>query len=574
MALERVKDNPQSPLGLPQPLYIGDPANNLIGTANPGSNPPGGPAGSIFDQWTYNARDILTKVHASHTLKFGGEVTQLKFVQDAPWSARPQWGFNNYWDFLNDAPSKEFGTFNPLNGVPTDIRKDSRQNLYAFFAQDDWKARPNLTLNLGLRWEYFGPVSFIHNQLSKVVLGTGPNVLTGMKMVLGGNLYKAPKTNFGPEIGFAWSPTSIAGHDMSQKFVIRGGFGIGYTGTQQAITLNGWPNIPFTVGGTSLFGSNIAYDFPTDPHQFGPYPANPHTILQFDSNNIPIPGQGLAPVGVTGFPLNYPTTYTYHYSLDGQYDIGSNWVGTLGYQGSMSRHLTRQYNLNQVYGALGYALNPMVNDVDWYAQDGNSRLNALLTGLQHRFSQSFQLNMEYRLASSWDNGSGPYTVSNYQWNPNADWGPSDFDVRHAFKMWGIYSPRLFQGNRGWLEKIGGGWSISGILNAHSGYPFTPLYFNATCNITYASGACVNGSTSQLLPTGYLGGAHAGSSNNNFLTPGESSPRADRLISQGIRVLSPAVQLPFRLPAQDNCPRLQAFIGMLSAGHGTSIWTRP
>jgi carboxypeptidase family protein len=235
-----LRSNPQIPLGLPQTAFIGDPTNDhRIGTAKPGDNALGGPAGSVFDQWTYGYKDTVSKVHASHLLKFGGELTDLHFVQEAPWSARPNWGFNNYWDFLNDAPSFETGVFNPQTGVPTDVRKDSRSTLYALFAQDDYKLRPNLTLNLGLRWEYFGPISFTRNQLATVVLGSGANALTGMSIRVGGNLYNADKHNFGPQIGFAWSPKGVMGHEFNNKFVVRGGFGIAYNNEEEAITLNG-----------------------------------------------------------------------------------------------------------------------------------------------------------------------------------------------------------------------------------------------------------------------------------------------------------------------------------------------
>src|SRR5206468_6302780 len=121
--------------------------------------------------------------------------------------------------------------------------------------------------------------------------------------------------------------------------------------------------------GTDLTGNQIVYDFPTDPNQFQPYPANPNTVLTFGANNIPLTG---SPVGVTGFPTDFHTAYTYRYSTDVQYEFLPNWVGTIGYQGSMSRHLTRQYNLNSVLGAQGYPLNPRVNNVDYYSPDGKA----------------------------------------------------------------------------------------------------------------------------------------------------------------------------------------------------------
>ena len=512
-------DNPQIPLGLPQTAFIGaQNAGNQIGNVCPGCNALGGPAGSIFDQWTINFKDVATKVHHSHTIKFGGEVTKLKFVQDAPWSARPSYGFDNYWDFLNDAPVYENGTFNPLNGIPTDVRKDSRSTLLGFFVQDDWKVRPNLTVNLGMRWEYYGPISFLHDQLSSVVLGSGTDVLTGMSMRLGGNLYQADKKDFGPSLGFAWSP-----YKFNQRMVWRGGFGIGYTGEEEAITLNGWPNIPFTDGGATFTGStasNIVYAIPSNPHQFSPYPSNPNAIETFGTNNLPLTG---APVSVTAFPEHFATPYTYRYSLEMQYDLGHDWLATVGYQGSASHHLTLQNNLNLIYGAQGIALNPIVNNVDNYSQIGNANSNALLADIKHRFSHSFDIDMSYRWAKSMDDGSQPYAVANNQWYPKSAWGPSDFNVTQALKIWGVYSPTIFHGSNGWLEKVAGGWSLSGIMNAHTGFPWSPVVYANTCDLIYNSGACQNGSTTQLLPGQYLGGAGTEYNNSRFLSAGGNFP---------------------------------------------------
>jgi hypothetical protein len=542
-----LKSNPQIPLGLPQTGGIGDPgAGNQIGTVCPGCNALGGPAGSIFDQWTYNLKDVVTKVHGSHTMKFGGEVTKLHFVQDAPWSARPNFFFDNYWNFLNDAPYLESGTFNPQTGAPTDVRKDSRATILGFFAQDDWKLKPNLTVNLGLRWEYFGPISFIKNQLSTPVLGSGANVLTDLKMRVGGNLYNADKNDFGPQIGFAWSP-----YKFNQKLVLRGGFGVGYTGEEQAITLNIWTNLPFTNGNSNLTGSNIVYAIPSDPHTFLPYPTNPNAVLNLDpATNLPAVGSGVT-VGVTGVPQNFATGRTYHYSMEAQADLGSQWVGTIGYQGSQSRHLTRQYNLNQIYGAQGVALNPVVTDVDWYAHDANGHFNALLTELQHRFVHSFQMDMQYRYAKGRDNESGPYATSNYVWNANADMGPSDYDVTHAFKLYGIYSPTFFHGDHNWIEKVAGGWSFSGILNAHSGFPWSPV-FNGSCNIIYSNGACYpnNGGNTQLLPAAYLGGAKNSYSNNTFLSAGGNFPNG------GASYFTAPTFTDCTLPYPQTCPAPQ------------------
>jgi hypothetical protein len=500
-----LQQNPNGPWGLP-PIIFNNAFNNnpTLGTITPNGFGIGAPG--TFDQWTYGAKDVLTKVHNSHTLKMGGEVTRLLFVDNAPWNARPQYNFNNLWDFLNDAPQAESATFNPVTGVPTDFRKDTRSTLYGFFVQDSYKLKANLTVTLGLRWEYFGPISEKNGKLASVDLGTGANLLSGIRVRLGGNLYSAQKGNFGPQLGFAWSPGGgILGHDFNNKLVIRGGFGIAYNGLDEAISLNGRNNPPFLSAAGILTGNQIVYanSFPANVHTFGGYGSNPATIENFDpTTNLPIAGPNFALVNLTGYPATWQTTYTYHYTLGASYDVGRQWVASLGYQGSSTRHLTEQYNLNDVAGAAGFAFNPVVPGIDWYANDGSARFNALLAEINHRFSQSFQIDAQYRFSRSLDSGSNNFANGQYQYNLATNFALSDYDVTHAFKIFGVWSPTIFHGSQGWLEKVAGGWSLSGILNAHSGFPFNPVYFEPDPLYAGSSGA---GGSGALRPVAYLGG---------------------------------------------------------------------
>jgi hypothetical protein len=494
---------------------------DTIGTAGPqgygvGSN-------SHFGQWTYNFKDVATKVYHSHTLKFGADITRIAFLDSAPWNARPSYNFRNMWDFLNDAPYKENGAaFDPITGFPTDIRKDMRGGIYGLFIQDDYKLRQNLTVNLGLRWEYFGSIHSKENNLDTLLLGSGANVLTDMRIKVGGNLAVPPKGNFGPQLGFAWSPTKY-----NSKLVFRGGFGIGYTGLEAAISLNGRGNPPsqfyydhFDSGEALNDLGQIVYGVPTDPHSYGPFPSNPNTISPIDATtHLPTTG---APVSVTGFPYKMPTMYTYRYSFETEYDLGRDWVATIGYQGSTSRHMTRQYNLALVYSQVA-PQNPMVNTVDWYANDANANFNALLAGVRHRFSRSFQVDGSYRWSRSRDQGSHPYYTDNYMFDPSAYWGPSDYDTTHAFKLWGVYTtPNFFHGDQAWLDKVVGGWSISGIWNAHTGFPWTPVYHTAddsTCSAVIAN----NYWTCDMRPAAYKGGAGSDTSNAAFMRSGGNFP---------------------------------------------------
>jgi hypothetical protein len=518
-----LENNPEGPWGLPSVYIQRVDGGSTLGTLGDNHLDFGIGAPGLFDQKTIGVKNTLTKVMNSHTIKMGGEVTHMTFVDTAPWSARPSYYFNNMWDFLNDAPSAENATFDPRTGVPTDFRKDTRQTLFAFFVQDSYKVRSNLTLTLGLRWERFGSISEKNDNLSSVVLGEGNDALTGMSLRLGGTLYEVNKTDFGPQIGGTWSPSRF-----NDRMVLRGGFGVGYNGLDQAISLNGRSNAPFLSAAGNLTGSQIVYgvnSFPADVHSFSGYASNPATIASFDPDtNLPAPGPNFALIAVTGFPAEWPTTHSYRYSADLSYDLGRQWVATVGYQGSTTRHLTRQYNLNLVYAAQGIPLNPVVNGVDWYANDGKARFNALLGEIRHRFSSAFELSAQYRLSESLDDGSNNFATDHYQYDPSFSYGPSDYDVTHAFKMFGVWSPQIFKDGDSWAEKLIGGWTISGILNAHSGFPWTPVYNNIGCGVVYAeSGSNGGGWNCALRPAAYLGGAGDDYSVDAFRRPGGNFP---------------------------------------------------
>jgi hypothetical protein len=512
-------NNPDGPWGLPSTYIQNIDGSSTIGTVQPnnhldfGIGPPG-----LFDQWTFAFKDTLTKVVKSHTLKMGGEVTRMRFVDTSPWSARPSYYFNNMWDFLNDAPTTENASFDPLTGVPTDFRKDTRQTLTALFIQDDFRVRPNLTLTLGLRWSYFGSISENTDDLSSVVLGEGNAALTGLSLRLGGKLYDVSKTDFGPQASFAWSPTRF-----NERLVIRGGAGIAYNGLDQAISLNGRGNAPFLSSAGNLTGSQIVYgvnSFPSDVNSFSGYASNPATIATFDPNtNLPVPGgPNFAQISLTGYPAEWPTTRAVQYSVEAEYDMGNQWVASLGYQGSTTDHLTIQRNLNLVLAAQGVPLNPVVNHLEFYSNDGNASFNALLAGIRHRFSNTFELNGQYRFSRSMDDGSNNFANDAYVYDPGESWGPSDYDATHMFKLWGVWSPIIFK-DRGWLEKTLGGWTISGIFNAHSGFPWTPVYAGLGCGVIYGGsrGNC------DLRPASYLGGALEEFGDDAFKRPGGNFP---------------------------------------------------
>ena len=501
-----IKDNPQEPFGLPQDNIgvLNGPGGNNIGSIE--LNYFGAPGPSVFNQWTYSYKDVATKIMGRHTVKFGGEATRLYYLNESTYSARPGFNFFNVWDFLNDAPQGETGQFNPVTGTPTAARQDERETIYGFFAQDDFRVLSNLTINVGLRYSYFGPLSEKYGNLDTVVLGGGANVVTDLSIRKGGNLWQAQKANFGPQVGFAWSPGPF-----HEKVVLRGGFGLNYNQEEIAISGNSSGNPgrtvspQFSLSNPDSPNPGIVYAIPSDSKSLFGYPANPNTIVSFGANGLPTTGQ----LGVTAFPSNLPTAYTEHYSLDTQYDLGHQIVATVGYQGSLSRHTYFHYEENAVAAVQGFALNPGVSNVNYFGNGGHGNSNSLLAGLKHQFSHQFMADAEFNYAKSMDTSSAPYSQQYYPYDPNLSYGRSDYDVGKAFKVYGLYQPIFFHGNS-LAEKVAGGWSISGIFNLHTGFPWYPV-----ANVSGGSLYCSTCGYTQLLPGSYLGGAGHSTSNDAF-----------------------------------------------------------
>jgi len=509
--------NPQSPIGLP--------VDNIgkIGSAQPGQFGPS--VGSILNQWTYSYKDVATKIVGRQTIKFGGEATRLFYLQNCiPCGAVPSYNFFNLWDFLNDAPKNESGNFNPNTGFPTAIRQDQRETLLGFFAQDDIKLRRNLTINLGLRWSYFGPVSSKQNNMFRTFPGAGANYLTGL-VIRKGDSWNAQKNNFGPEIGFAWSPTKF-----NDRVVFRGGYGLNYNQEEIAISSNivnnpGLVVSPsFDTNSPASINPGIIYATSSDPHNLNGYPANPNLISTFGSNGLPTTGSA---VNVQIFPSTLPTMRVHHYSADMQYDLGHQFVMTLGYQGSLSRDIFFHQNPLAVPATLGDPFNPQIGGGDYWAVNGRANYNAMLAELKHQFSHQFMADAQFTWAKSLDTSSAPYSEQPYPYNLSLDYGRSDYNVSRAFKLFGMWQPVFFHGSNNWMEKIAGGWSLSGIFNWHSGFPYSP--FVSVLNGSLYCNTCGYG---QLLPATYLGGAGTSTSSDRFKVGPSSNPEVNSNFPKG------------------------------------------
>lgn len=512
-----IGSNPQSPIGLPTDFI------ETTGSINVSSFGPN--VGSILNQWTYTFKDVATKIQGRHTFKFGGEVTRLFYLQECAGCGIPQYRFFNVWDFLNDAPHSENGGFDPNSGFPTTIRQDQRENLWGFFIQDDFKIRPNLTVNVGLRWSYFAPLYSKQDNMLRAVPGSGSAYLTGL-VLRKDNAWDAQKNNFGPQIGFAWTPRSLFNHDFGNRLVLRGGYGLAYDEFQianSASIVNNpglvvFPNLSQSTPSAAscaqpLPNCGIVYAVSSGVHTASGYPANPNTVSTFGANGLPTTGS----VGVQIFPSTVPTTRVHHYSLEAAYDVGHRWVASLGYQGSLSSNTYFHENPLAVPALQGFPQNPQISGGDFWSLNGHGNYNALLAELKHQFSQQFSADSQFTWSKCMDVSSAPYSEQPYPFDPNQNYGRCDYNVGKGLKLFGVWQPVIFHGSNSWMEKIAGGWSLSPIFNIHSGFPWSPVLNTVGGNLY-----CGNCGYNTLYPTTYLGGAGTSTSNDAFKTAANSN----------------------------------------------------
>ena len=510
-SFNEVTSNPNSNFGIPRIEVEGLPFDRIRFGAPQGENTPG-----ILSEKSLDVSDTLNWIVGNHALKFG---TQLRFDfndRSLIGGARPDFSFVGLFNLANDTPIFEGINADPATGAPAAAARKYRSNDYAFFVQDDWKVKPNLTLNLGLRYEYFSPLNDNLGRQSNIVFG--PNGLVDSRIAVVDQFFKADKNNFGPQIGFAYSPGLL-----KDKGVIRGGFGIGYNRIPNVVFINSLANPPFfsrfgICCGTSgtpgvddfgnpfrdgqilyaLGGSNSPDSFPTNPILGGGI--NPATGAPFNGS-----------VEIYGALPNEPNPRSLRYSLELQYQLPAKLTATVGYQGSSNRNLIRLVNQNFIFAQL----NPAFNAVFLPTPDVSSNYNALLATLERRFSNGFQVQANYRFAKSLDNLSngGPGFVTNqtYPVDNATEYGPSDFDVTHNFNLFGLYELPFFKKSNGLAKTFLGGFEISGILTYHTGFPFTPVVGGP--GIRSASGVTFG----PFRPVGYFGGAGDSSSNDTFLT---------------------------------------------------------
>jgi len=491
-----VDSNPEQNFGIPRVEVEGIWSNRLRwGVPQPGT----------FKDRQYNFRDTFTNILGNHVLKIGGEYSLDKNAGGRINLARPLFSFVRPWNLANGTPVFESVGANP-QGNPTPDDTEFHSTGLAFFVQDDWKFRPNLTLNLGLRWEFLGPITPDKNVISNLVLGPGGG-LTGAFIEVQDTLTDPDWNNFGPQVGFAWSPERF-----DNRLVIRGGTGLAYDRLANALLNNarrnpGAPsqlyNICCGFSVTDAAYQQMNFNVSSDGSILG-YPLHP---------NLP----GLGAPEIYGAPRELPNASVWRYSLEGQYELPWRTVAMLGYTGNRGRNFVRIEPIHITRPGEPAGENRF-GAVFFGVPDVKTNYNALISSLTTRFYRGLSLVANYTFGKSLDTMSweAPCACTNQSFPVDQDeeYGRSDFDTRHNFNFSAVWDLPFYSNQSSWKGKLLGGWQLSTIVTYNTGYPWTPR--TGSC----LQGASVSsGNFCDPRPPGYNGTQQAGNSDDDFLNGG-------------------------------------------------------
>lgn len=469
---------------------------------------------------TYTFSDSVVWNHGKHTWRWGGDFRRVELNTEASSNARGSFIFSgtNTSEIVGgqqvSGTGYDFADF--LLGLPQTTSVQFGQDNYHFrgnywdlYVQDEWKLRGNLTLNLGVRYEYVSPFTEENNRIANLDLSPGvlnPNFGTpAVAVVLPGqpgpysgglpaSLVRPVRDNFAPRMGFAWKPFS--------KTVVRGGYGINYnTGAYQGIAQRLAFQPPFSTAETNI--QKTAGDL----------------TLQ---NGFPTPAPGVTTNSYAVNP-NYRPGYVQIRNLDIQQQIRPTLLLNIDYTGTKGTDLDILEAPNRTVLAVPPFIQVRINNVQAFTFENSiadSEANAGSIRLRKRLSSGFSVGGIYTFSKSIDDassigagttsaastpglgaggtggggggataspGSGANTVAQNPFDLSAERGLSSFNQTHRFTvdyLWELpfgHDRRWLTGNTP-LRAIFGDWQWSGDWTIASGLPFTPRYLGNACEI--------------------------------------------------------------------------------------------
>src|SRR5487761_224929 len=420
----------------------------------------GGVGGNSVDRYAWNSfqgYDDAFWTRGSHSVKFGGAVERIQANQYETNDPSGVFTFGSLSDFLTNVPGRFTG-----QNASTITWKGLRQTLFGLYLQDDWRFRPNLTLNLGLRWEMVTVPTERRNQIANLIHITDPTPRVGSLGISNATLH-----NFDPRVGFAWDPFH------NGKTAVRGGFGV-------------FDVLPLV---TQFYDTTKGFPF----------------AIYGNANSIP-PGSFytgayalLGPSSKRGFTFEqHPhRSYDMQWNLNIQRELPGSLTATVGYIGSRGVHepfrvddldivlptKTPQGYLFPRPVGNGTTLNPNFGDIGATLYEGSSFYDALELGVQKRMSHGLQLQGSFTWGKSIDTGSATSfgdqfsnSISSLPWyDLKSLRGLSDYNIGRTLvidALWQVPSPKALSGPAAW---IAGGWELGGIYTASDGVPFTATW---------------------------------------------------------------------------------------------------
>ena len=411
----------------------------------------------------YQVLDNVSYVHDDHLIKFGADirVTQQNAFRDVESRGRLQ--FSPFGQITGNALGDLLLGFPLLTSVArVDNPQHIRTQSYNFFVNDSWRARNDLTLTAGLRYEYNTPPVDADNRANVYDVNTGSLVQVGTNGVPRSGFH-ADKNNFAPRVGFAWT----IGDD--QMTVLRGGYGVYYDQSPLAPAEALYFNAPY-------FDNNLFFSLPGLPLTLtNPFPS----FFPF-----PLPDSALA------IQRDLRTGYMQHWNFNVERQFGNDNLLEVAYVGSKGTKLLTARDINQPQpGVLPPGLpfvprpNPRFDDIDLLESRANSNYNALQAKFQRRLSRGLSALASYTWSKSIDDASNFFTSAgdpNFpqnSYNVRAERGRSNFDVRQRLSVSYSYllpfgEGRQYLANDGWVTKMLTGWETFGIVTLQTGRPFT------------------------------------------------------------------------------------------------------
>ena len=419
--------------------------------------------GQPYDPYALTFADSLTRIVGNHYTKFGGEARMIRMSTDR--LGGTTYSYPSLTGFLANQPSSvqylgdesEPSVFNNGATGPRHIR----QEYYIAYAQDEWHARPNLTINYGLRYDYYTPLKEQDDLIVKFNVDTGvidPNTTP---------LYKSKTNNFQPRVAMSWLPT--------EKTAVRAGFGVlvGPGQTEDQIQPVESDRISTTVSsGAIAFPMNLDVlraNFINNPNNRAYQP-------RAFANDYSIPER------------------IYQYTASVQRELGANLAATVAYVGSQGRNLFLRSVTNQIVSVRTNGTNAGIvvrefdkvldngtvqrpfAEIDYKTSGGHDEYNAMQLSLTRRSVHGLTMNAQYTLAKSTGNTAGSneaLTAGNLARRLSDfdyDNGYNNFDVRHAFNLSALYALPFGKTATGLTKALAAGWEVGGIVNARSGLP--------------------------------------------------------------------------------------------------------